>query len=225
MKINIIKSVNDAHLATWLAIVIDVFRAFSTQVYVFANGAEAIIPALTLEEAYQLKSEHPHYLLMWERWWLKPEWFDYGNSPSEIIWVDFTERTIIHTTSNGTKWMMQAVNADQIMTGSFINAAAIINYILKNKIKEISLISTSPEEESENEDVLLAYYIKDTLENRNINEEETIQKARSTPAHAFLLDEAWVPPRDIDLCLDYNRFNFVIKSIKQNDRITLIRQD
>jgi 2-phosphosulfolactate phosphatase len=70
--------------------------------------------------------------------------------------------------------MMQAVNADQIMTGSFINAAAIINYILKNKIKEISLISISPEEESENEDVLLAYYIKDTLENININEEEII---------------------------------------------------
>lgn len=225
MKINIIKSVNDAHLATWLAIVIDVFRAFSTQAYVFANGAKAIIPVLTLEEAYQLKRDNPNYILMWERWWLKPEWFDYSNSPSEIIWIDFTWKTIIHTTSNGTKWMIQATDAEQIITGSFVNAAAIINYILKNQIKEVSLISTSPEEDSENEDLLLAYYIKDSLENTNTNEEEIIQKARSTPAHSFLLDEAWVPPSDIDLCLDYNKFNFIIQGVKNNSNILLTRQD
>lgn len=225
MKINIIKSVNDAHLATWLAIVIDVFRAFSTQAYVFANGANKIIPVLTLEEAYQLKKDNPDYVLMWERWWLKPEWFDYSNSPSEIIWVDFTWKTIIHTTSNGTKWMIQATNAEQIITGSFVNAKVIINYILKNNIQEISLISTSPEEDSENEDLLLAHYIKDTLEDIATNEEEIIQKARSTPAHSFLLNEAWVPPSDIDLCLDYNKFNFIIKDLKQEENITLIRQD
>src|SRR5215204_2119164 len=103
MQIEIIKSLKDADKATGLAIVIDVFRAFTTEAYIFANGASKIIPVLDLEEAYKLKKENPEYLLVGERKGIKPEGFDFGNDPSEVVNVDFTGKTIIHTTSNGTK--------------------------------------------------------------------------------------------------------------------------
>ena len=56
MKIEVIKSLNDASKATGLAVVIDVFRAFTTEAFLFANGADKIIPVLDLEEAYKLKN-------------------------------------------------------------------------------------------------------------------------------------------------------------------------
>jgi 2-phosphosulfolactate phosphatase len=64
MQINIIKSVEDAIQAKGLTVIIDVFRAFSVEAYLFHNGAKYIIPVQTLEEAYKLKKEHPDYILI-----------------------------------------------------------------------------------------------------------------------------------------------------------------
>lgn len=69
----------------------------------FHNGAKYIILAQTLEEAYALKRAHPEYILAGERGGIKPEGFDFGNSPTEIFDQDFTDKVIVHTTSNGTK--------------------------------------------------------------------------------------------------------------------------
>jgi 2-phosphosulfolactate phosphatase len=52
MQIEIIRSPEDAHKATGLAVIIDVYRAFTTQAYIFANGASKIIPVLDLEQAH-----------------------------------------------------------------------------------------------------------------------------------------------------------------------------
>ena len=140
MQIEIIKSLKDADKATGLAVVIDVFRAFTTEAYIFANGASKIIPVLDLEESHKLKKENPSYLLVGERGGLKPEGFDFGNGPSEVVDVDFTGKTIIHTTSNGTKGLINASNAEAILTGSFVVADSIVKYIKSYNFKNISLI-------------------------------------------------------------------------------------
>lgn len=64
MHIEVIRSLEDADKATGLTVVIDVFRAFSTEAYIFANGASKIIPVLGLEEAHKLKKENPDYVLI-----------------------------------------------------------------------------------------------------------------------------------------------------------------
>jgi 2-phosphosulfolactate phosphatase len=55
--------------------------------------------------------------------------FDYGNSPSQIENVDFSDKVVIHTTSCGTQGIVNDINADGIITGSFVNASAIVKYI------------------------------------------------------------------------------------------------
>ncbi len=225
MKIEVIKSLNDASRATDLAVVIDVFRAFTTEAYLFANGAEKIIPVLGLEEAYKLKSENPDYILIGERGGLKPEGFDFGNSPTEIFDVDFSGKTIIHTTSNGTKGLLNTSNASDVLMGSFVIANSIIEYIKKHNPENVYLISTAPDEESDNEDVLLAYYIQDILNGKEVDETAIKAKLATTSAHVFLLTEAGVPQSDIDLCLDFNRFNFVIKKVIQNSQIYLMKEE
>ncbi len=226
MEIEIIKSLKNADKATGLAVVIDVFRAFTTEAYIFANGASKIIPVLDLEEAHKLKKKNPEYLLVGERGGIKPEGFDFGNGPSEVINVDFSGKTIIHTTSNGTKGLVNASNAETVLVGSFVVADGIIKYIKSNDFQNISLISTAPyTEDDDNEDILLAYYIRDVLRCNKVDELDIKNKLITTSVASFLLNEAGVPQADIDLCLDFHRFNFVIKKVMENNQICLIKEE
>lgn len=225
MEIEIIRSLKDADKARGLAVVIDVFRAFTTEAYIFANGANTIIPVLDLEDARKLKEENPSYILVGERKGVKPEGFDFGNGPSEVVDVDFTGKTVIHTTSNGTKGLLNATGAEEVLTGSFVVADSILKYIKKNNFQNVSLVSTAPDLEHDNEDILLAYYIRDVLSGKEVDEAEIRNKLSTTSVASFLLNEAGVPQADIDLCLDFHRFNFVIKRIVENSQMYLVREN
>lgn len=225
MQIEILKSLKDANKATGLAVVIDVFRAFTTEAYIFANGASKIIPVESLEVAYKLKQDNPEYVLIGERKGVKPEGFDFGNSPTEVLDIDFFGKTIIHTTSNGTKGLINASKAEQVLAGSFVVADSIIKYIKKNNFQNISLVSTAPyTENDDNEDILLAYYIRDVLNGNKVDEAGIKSKLKTTSVYSFLLNEAGVPQTDIDLCLDFHRFNFIIKKTVENNRMCLIKE-
>ena len=65
---------------------------------------------------------------------------------------------------NGTKGLILATEADEVITGSFVNASAILRYIEANKIKTISLVSTSHLNTENNEDLIFAHYISDILQ-------------------------------------------------------------
>ena len=226
MEITIFNTVEEAVNAKWLTVIIDVFRAFSTECYMFQNGAKYIILAQTLDEAYALKNEHPEYILAGERWGLKPEWFDFGNSPTEILNKDFTDKVVVHTTSNGTKWMLLATQATHLLTGSFVNAEAIIRYIKQTQPEYVSLVSTSPsKDEAENEDLMLAYYLRDCLEGKTVLELQIRDMLTKTSAYQYLFNEIGVPVTDFDLCLDFNRFNFVIRQEMIDGKNVLVRVD
>ncbi len=226
MEITLIPSVEEAVNAKWLTVIIDVFRAFSTECYMFDRGATRILLAQTLYEAYALKNEHPEYILAGERGGLKPEWFDFGNSPTEIVEHDFTGKTIVHTTSNGTKGMLLATQATELLTGSFVNAGAIIRYIKQTQPEYVSLVSTSPsKDEAANEDLMLAYYLRDCLEGKTVSELQIRDMLTKTSAYQYLFNEIGVPATDFDLCLDFNRFNFVIRQEMIDGKNVLVRVD
>lgn len=210
-----IKIVNDAKLATGLAVIIDVFRAFTVEPYLINNGAKKIIPVGDIQIAYDYKKIDNNYILIGERNGIKLPGFDYGNSPSQIQNIDFTAKTIIHTTSCGTQGIVRAVNAKEIITGSLVNAHAIVRYIVKNNIDEISLVALSkPEENPADEDVLCARYIKNMLENKSLNNfEEEIEKLKTTSGSRFFnkLKQNDFPKKDFYLCTEVNKFNFILK--------------
>jgi 2-phosphosulfolactate phosphatase len=213
MDIRILQLIDGARQAKGLAVIIDVFRAFSTACYVFGNGARRIIPVDNLEVAYQLKKQHPSFLLMGERNGMKQSGFDYGNSPAEIERVDFTDRTVIHTTSAGTQGIAKAQQAEEIITGSFCNAGAIIGYIRSRGCSQVSLVCMGQAaREPSDEDTLCAQLIKDSLEGKTPDFERihTYLRGYHTARKFFNPEIAWAPERDFDLCLDLNRFDFVL---------------
>lgn len=220
MEIEILQLLEGARKAKGLTVIIDVFRAFSTTCYAFGNGVQRIYPVGDLEMAYGLKKQHPEYILVGERFERRPEGFDYGNSPSQLLTGDLTGKAMVHTTSSGTQGIVSAVNADEIITGSFVNAGAIVSYIKKLKPERVSLVCMGYScQYPTDEDTLLGVYVKNELEGIPNDFTAMVEKLKKGDGARFFAPEKqeWAPEADFDLCLSLNRFNFVLKVEKEND--------
>ena len=216
-----IKIVNDARLATGLAVVIDVFRAFTVEPYLINNGAERLIPVGDIQTAYDYKKKDNNCILIGERNGIILPGFDYGNSPSQVENIDFFEKTVIHTTSCGTQGIVKSVNAKEIITGSLVNAKAIARYITKNRIDEISLVALCRTGElPADEDILCAKYLKGLLEDKPLNNmKEEIEKLKTTTGSKFFdkLKQKDFPERDFYLCKEINNFDCILK-VKKDEK-------
>lgn len=228
MEIQILHLLKGAREARGLAVVIDVFRAFSVTCYVSNNGAEMILPVGDIEEAYRLKRKIPNSILIGERNERIPEGFDYGNCPTHLLNLDFTGKTIIHTTSAGTQGLVNALNADERITGSFVNAPAIVRYIKLKHPAKVSLVCMgySMKHPTE-EDTLCAEYIKASLENTPIDFDKIKETIRNSSAKRLFVPEnqTFSPSSDFDLCTDLGKFNFILKADELNSRLQLTRFD
>jgi len=228
MKIEILQLLDGAKNAQGLTVIIDVFRAFSTACYAFGNGVQRIYPVGDIQIAYQLKEQNPNYLLVGERNEQKPEGFDFGNSPSQLLTANLEGRTMVHTTSSGTQGIANATKADEIITGSFVNAQAIINYIRYKNPEIVSLVCMGYScQYPTDEDTLLAVYIKNELEAVQNDFYAMVGQIRSGDGARFFAPEKqeWAPAADFDLCLSLNRFNFVLKVEQENGLNYLNRID
>ena len=203
--------------ATGLAIVIDVFRAFTTGAYVMANGAERIYPVATVEEAFELKRQHHDWIIMGERDGKQVPGFDFGNSPFDVKDVDFTGYSVIQTTSAGTNGLFNAYSAEEILPGSFVMADAIVEHIKQRKPEEVSLVAMgwgglekAPEDES------LADYIEQKLNGLEPDFEAMKTRIRAHPQGAkfFEKDQTVFKEGDFHCAMDLNRFDFCLKLMK-----------
>ncbi|MBU1629260.1 MAG: 2-phosphosulfolactate phosphatase [Gammaproteobacteria bacterium] len=227
MNIKILRGIEGAKKATGLVVVIDVFRAFSTACYVFNRGAEQIIPVGNIELAYQIKKENPNFILMGERHgWIQPG-FEFGNSPFRIKDFDFTGKTIVHTTSAGTQGIANAINAEEIVTGSFVNVEAVISYIRFRNSQDVSLVCTKKADEPVlDEDAVCAHYIKDALtgHSQDFNDIVDHLKREGFAKHFFDPERDSHPAEDFDLCLALNKFSFILKADSYRDHLVCLRK-
>ena len=226
MTVEILQLLDGARKAQGLTVIIDVFRAFSTACYAYGSNIQRIYPVGDLEKAYQLKQQNPEYILVGERNEQKPEGFDFGNSPSQLMTSDLSGKTMVHTTSSGTQGIANAMHADEILTGSFVNAQAIIDYIRKQNPARVSLVCMGYScQYPTDEDTLLAVYIKNELEGIPNDFQAMVEQIRKGDGARFFAREKqdWAPVADFDLCLSLNRFNFVLK-VEQENELNYLRK-
>ncbi len=219
MQIRILQLLEGAKQAEGLTVIIDVFRAFSVACYAFDGGVKRIYPVGDINLAYNLKKENPDYILVGERHEKKPEGFDFGNSPSHVLAGELVGKTMVHTTSSGTQGIANAINAGEIITGSFVNAGAIIDYVRMRNPKVLSLVCMGYAcQHPTDEDTFLAEYIQAKLLGEGFDFETAKDKLRKGAGARFFVPEkqSWAPSADFDLCLDLNRFPFVLKVEKNN---------
>ncbi|MFW5644277.1 MAG: 2-phosphosulfolactate phosphatase [Bacteroidota bacterium] len=217
MNITILHLVEGAKNARGLTVVIDVFRAFSLAAYAFGAGVKKIIPVSQVETALKIKNEHPEYILVGERDEKMVPGFDYGNSPSHILKANLRDKVMVHTTSAGTQGIVNAKDADEVITGAFVNASAIVEYIRKKNPENLSLVcmgyaARHPIEE----DTFCAEYIRNELQGKKSDFNGYVDIIRQTSGKRFFdkKKQSFSPSSDFDLCLNLNQFDFVLKANK-----------
>jgi len=214
MEIIRLSTVAGAREARGLAVIIDVFRAFTSAAHVMANGAEKIIPVLTVEESFRLKELHPDWLQIGEEGGIKVEGFDYGNSPYDASLSDFTGRTVIQRTGAGTNGVVNAQGADERILGSFVMAEAIVNYIKKGDPDVVSLVAmgdvgVKPNEEDES----CAEYIEGRLSGEKPDFKEMKRRIRAAPSGAKFFDTSkpHFKEKDFHIAMELDRFGFILR--------------
>lgn len=227
MEIRILQLIEGAREAAGCAVIIDVFRAFTTACYLTGKGTRRLIVTGLVETAMRLRQDHPEYILLGERNEKKIPGFDFGNSPSAIKDIDFSGRTVVQTTSAGTQGIINAVNAHSIITGSFVNAAAIVRYVKRENPDLLSLVCMGfAGQRPIEEDNYCADYIRNEITGRTNHFKQMVRNIRMTSGKRFFLPEnsEHAPPADFRLCLDLDRFNFVLKAQRTgDDQFDLVR--
>ena len=221
MDIEIFHLIEGAKQADGLVVVIDVFRAFSMECWLYALGAREIRPVGSIEETFAWKQKDAGCVLVGERHGRKIDGCDLGNSPSSINPDLICGRRVIHTTSAGTQGVTNAVHADEIITGSFVNAGAIADYILKKSPNKVSLVCMGKEGLAlAEEDELCAVYLKALLTGEEIPDIDDRLKALRTGGGRHFFDPSLrevFPEKDFWMCIDRDRFDFVLQVRRDRD--------
>jgi 2-phosphosulfolactate phosphatase len=137
-----------------IVVVIDVLRATSSITYGIDNGAEAIIPVAQVEDC--LNFADSGYLLAAERNGEVVAGYDFGNSPFSYTKEKVNGKTIVLTTTNGTKALhMARESAYQVVIGSFLNLTSLSNW-LKSQDKNVLLLCAGWKDKFNLEDTLFA---------------------------------------------------------------------
>ncbi len=219
MNVQILELIDGAKAAKGLTVIIDVFRAMTVEAYLIRNGAADLIPIGDINEAYAYRDAHPGTILIGERGGAKCPGFDFGNSPGAIKDVDFTGKTVVHTTSAGTQGVANATGATEMLTGSLVNAKAIAEYIKNSGAEDVSLVCMGlAGVESTREDTLCAEYIKSLVEGTSIDLDAGIAECRATSGAKFFDPSDTVfPEEDFWLSVEADKFDFVLRVERRAD--------
>jgi len=137
-----------------IVVVIDILRATSSITYGIDNGAEAIIPVANVDDC--LNYSDKGFLLAAERNGEVVVGYDFGNSPFSYTKEKVAGKTIVLTTTNGTKALHLAnKRAYQVVIGSFLNLDALCNY-LESQNKNVLLLCAGWKDQFNLEDTLFA---------------------------------------------------------------------
>jgi 2-phosphosulfolactate phosphatase len=214
MQLRIVDFVAGARSATGIAVVIDVFRAFSLATYAVARGARTIVPVAEIEAAKTLKHHNPAWLLVGERHARRLPGFDCGNSPTEIQTHELADKVLVHTTHAGTQGLTNADRADEVLTGALVNAAAIVRYIRSRRPSEVTLVRMGHEaKERCDEDDLCAEVLAARLLGHPVDTGDIRARLRRAPSAKKFFDPLcdWAPEGDFALCTELDIFDFVLQ--------------
>jgi 2-phosphosulfolactate phosphatase len=147
-----------------VAVVVDVLRATTTIIHALAAGCREIRTCADVAEARHLAAELPagKALLAGERGGQPLPGFDLGNSPREYTCKICAGQILVLTTTNGTRALARAVEADRVLIAAFVNFSAVCEQLRQDR-RSVHILCSGYEGEPALEDTLLAGAIVDCL--------------------------------------------------------------
>jgi 2-phosphosulfolactate phosphatase len=212
VNVRVTRFIDGAREATGQAVIVDVFRAFTTAAFCVAAGAREIVLVADHEQALALRREDPSLFLTGEIGGRPIPGFDVGNSPSAIEGLDLTGRRVVQRTSSGTQGVVAATGARSIALGSFVTAQATVDH-LRRVGDDVTIVAMGHNALAEaDEDELCARYL-----------EALLRGERPAPPKVFLEgDHAaegwpdWFPRRDAELACQVDRFDFALPVARED---------
>lgn len=205
-------------------VAIDVLRAFTTAAFAFAAGADRIVLAGAVDEAFRLREELPGALIMGEQGGLRVAGFDFGNSPSELRGLDLSGQTLIQRTSAGTQGLVLAAQAGPLMAASLCNARATVDYLAALEPERLTLLATGvhPGEDGD-EDIACGELIAARLRGQSLPLPTLMERVRlSSWGARFAGDRpADFPTADLELALQVDRFAFAMPVQREDDLLVM----
>ena len=212
-------------------VVIDIFRATTTMVAGLASGLESIIPVSQLKECLEYP-ESKNIIKAAERGGKKVEGFSYGNSPFDYIDGDVKGKTLIMTTTNGTRAINLSKEASNVLIGSFLNISTICGFLIKDG-KDVVVFCAGWKGRYNLEDSLFAGAVIHRLQNKFEFDSDgalstclLYEKAKFDGFLDFLKNSShfkrlssFSNHKDIELALEFDKFNILPKL--NGDEITL----
>jgi 2-phosphosulfolactate phosphatase len=214
--------------ATGVAVIIDVFRAFTCEPLLLHFGVGKLILVADPMEARKIKREHPEYLLAGEVDEVPIEEGDLGNSPSEIMLKGsefFQGKTVIHRTTAGVTGAAAALaRADEVLLCGFVNAGGVSAYIRYRSPQAVTLVAMGTRGKTKSpEDEACADYLEYLLTGKSYDAVQALRDILFHPsAQKFLRGEKpYLPREDPAFCLQHDLFDFALVARKEEGEIVV----
>ena len=197
-----------------VAVVVDVMRAFTTAAWVFAQGAERIVLAESLDEALESKARHPEWIALKDG--APAPGFDAVNSPGRIRGTDLTGRTVVQKTTAGTVGALAVRGADLVLCASFAVAGATARAL--HGRPDVTFVVTGEDGRAE-EDLACAQYVARLAAGDAPDPAPYLRRAAESSAAADLLQHVrkGVHDDDVKLCLELDRFPFAMAAAPEDE--------
>ena len=220
MEIRLLSLLEGARRAAGTVVIIDVYRAFTTAAVALQRGAARILLVNTPESALKLRREGRGDLCLGEVSGIKVPGYDFGNSPLELSQANVHGKTLIQSTSAGTKGVVAAGRAEALFAAALINAEATVRAVLARNPSLVSLVAmgTNGTQRSD-EDEQCALYMRNRLRNRR--PDPAAVRSLVLSAHdSAKFDDPERPhfhPRDRDMALKIDSIPFAVRVRVEGD--------
>ncbi len=219
MEVRIESLVQGAKRAKGTVVIVDVFRAFTTAAVALARGADRIVMVAEIEEALRLRDQGVGELCVGEVDGIKPEGFDFGNSPHEMMQASLRDKVVIQSTRAGTTGVAVATQAEAVYAGSFVVAEATAKAILQCKPERVAIVAMGWNAQVRtDEDELCALYLRNLLQGRR-PDPEAVRKLVLASGEAAKFGDPRQPyfhREDLEIALEINKYDFAIRVVKED---------
>ena len=160
-----------------VVVIIDIFRATSTITAALHNGAKCVIPVASVAECIAIGNNTPNSITAGERDGKIAEGLQHGNSPLEYPSHFIKDKTLVLTTTNGTRLLHMVEGAAEIVIGSFLNLDVLCRYLLAQN-KKVLLGCASWKDKFNLEDTLFAGAVVNELQHAFEVNDDSARAAR-----------------------------------------------
>jgi 2-phosphosulfolactate phosphatase len=198
-----------------VAVVVDVMRAFTVAAWAFAQGAEKIVLAESLDEALALKARHPDWVALKDG--APAPGFDAVNSPGLLQSADLGGRTVVQKTTAGTVGALAVKEASLVLCAGFVVAEATARLLRARRCDSVTFVVTGEDGRAE-EDLACAQYIARRANGAGTDAAEFLRRAAAELEQGV---RQGVHPDDVALCLELDRFPFAMVAAPEDSLMVL----